>query len=123
MGVRRGTGATTLTYDYISTEGKPRAHGFIRVTSAALGLPAASDHENDPADQADPTENGRKRHRLLAIGAHLQRAGVDYLLAFCVAKAAISERDDPNRDQNQPNDADRFHALDRVRETGDPGPN
>lgn len=69
----------------------------------------ADEDENDSANEADAAENRRKRHRLLPVGAHLERAGVDNLLALGVAKAPVSEGNDADRDQDDPDNSSGFH--------------
>ncbi len=47
------------------------------------------------------------------VRADLQRTGVDHLLTRRVTEPAVSERDDADRDEDETNDAERFHRLER----------
>src|SRR4051794_16869428 len=73
-------------------------------------LPIAGEHQDDAADETQPTEDRRQRHRLLLVRADLQRTGVDHLLAFRVGETSIRERDDAERNKNDSDDAGGLHA-------------
>ena len=79
----------------------------------ALRLFVADEDENDSADEADAAEDRRERHRLFAVGADLERAGVDNLLAGRVTKAPIREGDDTDRDQDDPDNSSGFQWTGR----------
>jgi hypothetical protein len=76
-----------------------------------LRLAAADHHQNDPADQANAAQHRRKWNFMFLVSAHLQRAGVNYLFSCGVAESSVGERDNANGNQNDADNAGRFHEA------------
>jgi hypothetical protein len=93
--------------------GKPaiaNRRSLRRLAARRLRLLVPHENENDSADEADAAKDRRERHRFFPVGTHLERAGIDNLLALGVAKAAVGESDDADRDQDDPDNSRGFHG-------------
>jgi hypothetical protein len=76
-----------------------------------LGLFVPRQDQNNAARKTQAAKDWRQRDRFLAVRAYLQGAGINYLLAFRVGKAAVCQSNDADRDQNDPDDSSWFHLL------------
>jgi len=74
-------------------------------------LAIADCDQYDAADQANSAKDGREWHPVFFIGADLEWTGIDYFFARGVGESAPRHRDHADGDEDDADNASRFHAA------------